>query len=183
MLNHGPEPFSWPPEHIYRNELATLLLAAHYFMEDEYLENLASFLDEEIEVKDLYDVNHPVLRSRLASSSIQGGLFYEPEKRRCWIVVPSSLSRAGRSLLIHHELGHRAAGHRLREKSWLDPDMDPTGDVRVPFPTRLAVREPIQDPRACEREADHRALLARKFGRLGPRMYQRDEYFLGVVGR
>ena len=183
MLYQEPGSAAWPPEHIYQRELATLLLAARRFSEKEYLEALASFLDEEIEVKELNDLNHPLLRARLTSSGIEGGLFYEPEERRSWIVVPSSLSPAGRSLLIHHELGHRASGHKLKERSWLNPDMDPISEERVPFPTRLAVKEPFEDPDACEREADRRALLARKFGRLGQKIYQRDEYFLGVVGR
>lgn len=167
-------------------ELVVLGLAGVTFGPDEYAQALARYIGARIDVVDLNDLDYPLLRRALVSLGISGGLFYEPDARRIWIIVPSSLGERERTKLIYHELAHLAAGHPMRQEHVLRADPRP---ARQPEPLwepdfrRLSQRLPPEEPALSEAEADLRARYALRAGSYGPAIYEREEYFLGLRDR
>lgn len=182
----------------FLSELKILRLAGRTFDIKQYAQRLADCLGLIIKVVGCDDVAYPLLRAQLAFHGIGGGLFFEPQERTSWIVVPGSLDPMAQVLVAYHELGHIAGGHPFERRYLLRDDeggesyghllrLRPDGmwEPRL----RLARRKPPAEPepnetlRACEEEANLRARYALKAGLYGEEIYYRDEFFFAVKDR
>lgn len=179
----SPNDFAW--------ELSVLGLAGETYTHRQYIQELERFLQIEIKVRNVSSHGYPLLQHNLTRHGLFGGLFFELDRRRAWIIVPDHLPANLALKIIYHELAHLAAGHPVRRSYVLPSDNDHEQSAVIedaaerfliypPWP-RLADREPPTNQAHIEQDADHRADLALKFAFWGSEYWDRPEFYLGLV--
>lgn len=154
----------------FQEELVMLGLSGKKFSPGDYAEALERHLEVRISLCIFQDEDHPELTRALARSGKVAECCYSQEQQAAAILVPSSLPLLARTLALHHELGHLAAGDLTGGPSENSPEELPEDLPESPSGNstpRLARKPPLGDEELRERETDLRAQYALLAGSLG----------------
>lgn len=171
----------------YIQELTQLKIVKECFTDEDYRFALQDYLNLEIRVEYLNDIQYPKVQQTLKSLGIQAGIVPDPRKEVLWIILPKSLKPWFKARYCLHELGHPAGYHPVPPDRVMDEEYAASRELWYP-PRQLAARKPpitvgwstAEADRWREKNADLRENLGLKFGLWGNSYWNRDEVFLGL---